>query len=205
MEPKRDRKVLSMEMERYAVRDKTLQRKFDSEQMADWVNWLADWQVIAHLTFSWECSLESGRRVYERFMKRHLARVSYFYALEENPGRDGFHVHALWADAGSVFRKEAWSAWFTRYGRARIEPVRSHEDVSGYCAKYVCKERAWWNLSMQWHRRHKLNGLPFSLEGDCRPAPDSLPVSVGTPDPSQWLGPARTISQAWASSSKLFV
>lgn len=156
-------RVLSMTMEHYALPEELNQGKWDARVMADWVNYLADWRVIAHLTFSWECSMDSGRRVYERFMQRHLARVSYFYALEQNPSRDGFHVHALWADTGSVFRKLAWSEWFQRYGRARIEPVRSYNDVSAYCAKYVTKERAWWNVKLQWHRIQAMHKRSFAL------------------------------------------
>jgi len=157
------RRVLSMAMD-YELTPGLDQAKWDARVMADWVNYLAPWSVIAHLTFSWECSMDSGRRVFERFMARHLSRVSYFYALEENPSRDGFHVHALWADTGSVFRKAAWSEWFTRYGRARIEPVRRYEDVSGYCAKYVTKERAWWNVRLQWHRVQAMWKRPFTLD-----------------------------------------
>lgn len=159
------RRVVAMCMDHYALPSGMNQRQWDAGVMADWVNYLAPWEVIAHLTFSWECSMDSGRRVFERFMERHLARVSYFYALEENPSRDGFHVHALWADAGSVFRKEVWAAWFERYGRARIEPVRRYEDVASYCAKYVTKERAWWNLKLQWHRVQAMHGRPFVLTG----------------------------------------
>jgi hypothetical protein len=139
------------------------QKSLDALQMAEWVGKLAPWQVISHLTFRWEASLDSGRRCYEKFMRRHLPHVSYFYALEENPGRDGFHVHALWSDAVGVFRKEAWASWFKRYGRARIEPVRNQGDVTDYCAKYVTKERAWWNVKLQWHRVQALNGTPYAL------------------------------------------
>jgi hypothetical protein len=69
--------------------------------------------------------------------------VSYFYALEQNPGRDGFHVHALWCDCKSKSRRAIWQTWFNRYGRARIEPVNNRDDVADYCAKYVTKEGAW--------------------------------------------------------------
>ena len=31
-------------------------------EMGDWVHGLAPWQVIAHLTFEWEASFDSGRR-----------------------------------------------------------------------------------------------------------------------------------------------
>jgi hypothetical protein len=137
------------------------------EIMADWVHRLCPWEVIAHLTFRWECSLESGRRCFERFMRKHHARLSYFYALEANghcSDRTGFHVHALWGDCQGVFRKEAWATWFKRYGRARIEPVRSKGDVSGYCSKYVTKEGAWWNVKLQWHRVEAINERKYELE-----------------------------------------
>jgi hypothetical protein len=35
-----------------------------------------------------------------------------------------------------------------RYGRARIEPVNSRDDVSDYCAKYVTKENTWWGVNL---------------------------------------------------------
>jgi hypothetical protein len=49
---------------------------------------LAPWRVIAHLTFQWEASLSSAQRCYEKFMRRELLGVSYFYAIEENPGNE---------------------------------------------------------------------------------------------------------------------
>jgi len=153
------------------------QAKVDAEQMADWVNWLGPWDVIAHLTFRWEVSLDAARRGYERFMRRALPEVSYFYAEEANPARDGYHVHALWGDARTVYRKEAWATWFKRFGRARIEPVRDHGDVSRYCAKYVTKEGAWWNLKLQWHRSQAQRGESFKLERDVEVDRDTrLPV-----------------------------
>lgn len=167
---------VSMSMEHYALPSGMNQRQWDARVMADWVNYLAPWEVIAHLTFAWECSMDLARVRFEHFMqgKGHrgvkgvtaLAGVSYFYALEENPGRDGYHVHALWADAGPVFRKAAWAEWFKHNGRARIEPVRRFEDVSSYCAKYVTKERAWWNVKLQWHRVQAMHGRPFTLGDD---------------------------------------
>jgi hypothetical protein len=138
-------------------------KALEAYEMSNWVHTMAPWDTLLHLTFAWEASLDSARRVFEKWMRTEYGRVSYFYAIEENPSRDGYHVHALWADARSVFRKEAWAAWFKSYGRARIEPVRGKEDVATYCAKYVCKERAWWNVKLQWHRVQALNGSPFAL------------------------------------------
>lgn len=142
------------------------QAKWDELQISDWVNILAPWQVISHLTFAWQASFDSGRRVYEKFMRKHLPGVSYFYALEQNPSRDGCHVHALWASGGTIFRKGVWGEWKGVYGRARIEPVRGHQDVSQYCAKYVTKERSWFNVKLQGsvlHRYQMLTSTPSEL------------------------------------------
>jgi hypothetical protein len=118
---------------------------------SDWVGSLALWQVIAHLTFEWECSLDAARRGFERWMAKEMKGVSYFYSIEKNPGRPGYHVHALFFRPLEIHRKAAWASWFGRFGRARIEPVRSMEDVTGYCAKYVTKDvqdQGWWNVKL---------------------------------------------------------
>ena len=117
-------------------------------QMFLWVHSLAPWKVIAHHTFVWEASIWSAQKSYERFMRKNCSDVSYFYAIEQNPGRDGHHVHALWADCEGVQRREVWNRWFSTYGRNRIEPVRRAGDVAAYCAKYVTKEGAWWNVRL---------------------------------------------------------
>lgn len=115
--------------------------------MAGWVNQLANWKVFATHTFCWEASLWSARRVYERFMMQALPGLSYFYAIEQNPSRDGHHVHAIW-DSAEAPRKATHKEWLKRYGRNRIEPVRGLQAVEDYCAKYVCKEGAWWDFHL---------------------------------------------------------
>jgi len=50
--------------------------------MGDWVHSLAPWQVISHMTFSWEASIHSAQRCYEKFMRSEMRGVSYFYALD---------------------------------------------------------------------------------------------------------------------------
>jgi len=117
-------------------------------EMGDWVHSLAPWQVDSHMTFSWEASIHSAQRCYEKFMWTELRGVSYFYALEQNPARDGYHAHALWCDCLNMSRRDIWQVWFKRYGRARIEPVNNRDDVADYCAKYVTKEGSWWNVNL---------------------------------------------------------
>ena len=139
------------------------------QEMAAWVFTLGPWPVCAHHTFRWESSLDSTRRVYERFMRTALPGVGYFYAIEENPSRDGHHVHALW-DSLDAPRKATHREWLKRYGRNRIEPVRGFSDVVNYCSKYVVKERAWWNIHLSRARYAALVSEPaprFRLEGFC--------------------------------------
>lgn len=80
-------------------------------------------------------------------MRKALPGVGYFYAIEENPSRDGHHVHAFW-DSVDAPRKATHREWLKRYGRNRIEPVRGFSDVVNYCSKYVVKERAWWSIRL---------------------------------------------------------
>lgn len=192
---KRDGRVLDMMMDRLLLSGDQDQRKIDAEQMADWVNWLAPWQFIADLTWKdWiddkgvphGITVEGARKCFEKFMRRELPRVSYFYAVEPNPSRDGSHVHALWCDLGSVLTwrtksgellraavgpdgpVDPWSSWFGRFGRAKITRVRNHQDVTNYCAKhlassYVTKGAVWWNVKLQWHRIQAMNNSDFKL------------------------------------------
>ena len=103
---------------------------------------------ISHMTFAWEASIDSAQRCYEKFMRKEMRGVSYFYALEQNPNRDGYHVRALWCDCLNKSRRDVWQAWFKRYGRARIELVNNRDDVADYRAKYVAKEGSGWNVKL---------------------------------------------------------
>ena len=91
--------------------------------------------------------------------------ASYFYALEQNPERDGYHVHALWCDCNGKSRREIWEKWFHCYSRARIDPVNRRDDVADYCAKYVTKEGSWGNVKLLGHRHPQFaNGFKLSNE-----------------------------------------
>jgi len=149
--------------EDWRLADAETQAGVDKMQRVDWINHLAPWEITATFTFRWESSLDSTRRIFEKFMRRKFGRLSYYYAIEPNPNRYGNHVHSLWADASGVFRREAWAAWFQRYGRAKIEPVKSPQDSAQYASKYLCKADAWWNCKLQWHRLQGLNERDFRL------------------------------------------
>jgi hypothetical protein len=133
------------------------QRQLDKIQRVEWIQSMGPWEVMMTGTFRWEASMESGRRCFTKWIRRKLPRVSYYYVLEQNPSRDGFHVHSLWADAQTVYRREMWADWVKRYGRARIEPVRSAKDSADYASKYLTKPNCWWDYFLQWHRQHRVN------------------------------------------------
>lgn len=46
-----------------------------------------------------------------------------------------FGPHEFYVGASSL-----WQDCFTRHGRARVEEIRTVQDVAAYCAKYVTKE-----------------------------------------------------------------
>jgi len=133
------------------------------DAMSNWVCGLAEWQVIAHLTFPWEASLNSARRCHDRFMSRSHPDLDYFYAEEKNPSRPGYHIHELLYRPMGILCKGLWSDWFEKYGRCRFELIRSMDDVTGYCAKYVLKEQAWWNVRIV--RRPDSSAMRFSDGG----------------------------------------
>jgi len=140
-----------------------LQLAIDKLERVGWIQGLAPWQVMATFTFRWEAGIYSAQRCFEKTMARRLPGVSYVEAIEKNPGRDGYHVHSLWADCATVYRKEEWAHWHGKYGRAVIEPVRSPGDVSGYASKYLTKDDAWFNVKLQWHRMQALRNASFAL------------------------------------------
>lgn len=156
----------------------TLQPAADRMQRVAWIESLAPWSVMFTGTFRWEASVWSAGRCFQKFMRKRLPGLSWFEAVEQNPSREGYHVHSLWADCRGVFRKEEWAAWFEKYGRCKIELVRNKGDVSEYASKYLCKPNDWWDVYLQWHRMHKLQGRDFLLRGESgTPLPEPVACS----------------------------
>jgi hypothetical protein len=132
------------------ISSRTLQQQQLVDGMVELVESLAEWKVFATHTFRWNASLRSAGRVYDRFMRRALPSISFFYAVESHPGGHGGHVHALW-DSLEAPRIATHREWLKRYGGNRIEPVRGHDSVVGYCSKvcYLLKEeRCWWDFHL---------------------------------------------------------
>jgi hypothetical protein len=166
--------------ERFLVNDSgaegymKLQLAMDKLQRVCWIQSLADWEVMTTLTFRWEASGWSAMRAFQKFMARRLKGVSYYAVTEKNPSRDGYHLHSLWADTKTVSRKGEWAAWFEKFGRCRIEPVRSAGDSAGYASKYLSKEESFLEIVLRSHWRDRLHGSTFKLTS---PVPrDSTPL-----------------------------
>ena len=140
-------------------------------EMAGWIDGLAPWQVIAHLSFKPRPAFQSGRKFYservqqvappvgtshvaaaesfERLMRRSHPDTDYFYATESNPGLiAGAHIHTVLHRPLKIYCKAWWEEWFELYGRNRFELIKSKDDVVSYAAKYVTKERSWWNVKL---------------------------------------------------------
>jgi len=108
-------------------------------------------------------SARSLMQTFERFMRTGYRQVSYVYALEPFSGNNGFHVHAMFADAYGLKWTDFWKDWFTLFGRNKTEPIRLVADVNNYVSKYIQKEwtfkndyrktvnaerEIWWNVKL---------------------------------------------------------
>jgi len=50
------------------------------------------------------------------------------------------HMHLLMGNLEGIRRDKWWSAWYTRYGAARILPYRQELGAASYLTKYVIKD-----------------------------------------------------------------
>jgi hypothetical protein len=115
--------------------------------MATWVALLAPWDSYFTNTFRWPASEDSTRRLWTRWIAKQQPGVPVIYGIDPNPSGDGgHHVHALLASSGGLYRKDAWTDWFSHYGVARIVPVDSIGGVSGYIAKYPLTGARHWDV-----------------------------------------------------------
>lgn len=85
--------------------------------------------------FSQKSAIQSTKR----FLRSEMKEFSYFYVAEQNPGRDGHHVHCLLIPPkGERINVPRLSAiWWKRYGWNKFEPIRGSKEVTSYCVKHV--------------------------------------------------------------------
>lgn len=124
------------------------------ESFLAWADQIAEWTTKADFTFHWNCNEFDARKKFEKWMRKTLPSTTYLYSIERDPNQhkvastsqginQSCHIHAIfdtnwhWLKQGNVFRRDVWEDWKTRYGRNRIEPVKSRSDALGYCMKKV--------------------------------------------------------------------
>ena len=146
----------------------SLQQSVEEFEKAIWVNKLANWNAFFTGTFRGEYSVESARKSFEKTMAKWLPGRNYFYAIEAHPCRGSAHVHAVIEMSKLDRRKDFWGKWFERYGRNRLEPIKSSLDTAAYCAKYIGKAPLWWNTKIHGEQENEAHTL---FDTTAAPAP----------------------------------
>ena len=79
-------------------------------------------------------------------LRRICARPTGFVGCERHLSGD-LHIHGLVAPGEVGARRSlAWYELFTRFGRSRVEVPKGVDKVAWYCAKYVTKDLAGWEI-----------------------------------------------------------
>lgn len=125
------------------------------EQLVEWLEDIAPWTTKLDMTFEWNCDEFRARRIFTTWMEKKLSGSTYVFSVERDPlqhkvanTRQGLnqacHVHAIsdtrWdilKDKKDLHRTDLWKDWFSRFGRCRIDQVKSVSDATGYCIKKV--------------------------------------------------------------------
>lgn len=106
--------------------------------------WLWNWQLETAIKrgLAWLDDECKARGPWANAYRRGRRRPVWVIGIE--PHKSGrLHAHAMiqWDDGlNDLNRQHGWRIWHSAYGRARIEPPRSQEDVAEYCSKYVVKD-----------------------------------------------------------------
>ena len=128
--------------------DEEVRRQLLLEGLRDFIQGFPGWNIFITQTFAHSISADRSDMAIERvqrFLESSLRRPHGFLGAELH--RSGtVHLHGLIGASGDVSRKRLWERLHRRFGFSRIEPVRSHEQVTAYCTKYVTKRLAEWVL-----------------------------------------------------------
>ena len=101
-----------------------------------------DYMLTVTTRKPWHDAISLNREVYKS-LNRSTAVERAFLCTEPYYLRSGVHVHGL-VKVDSKYREfvspsNVWQGLFNRFGRSKVDFVRSHEAVAGYCSKYVTK------------------------------------------------------------------
>lgn len=123
------------------------QRDVRQDALAMWIHSLRPWEDFFTITFRRPVGLYAVSVRVKEGLLEYARGASFFFAVERNPGRPGYHSHGV-LHGLRVERRELWKALFKACGRTEITPCRSKGDVLSYCAKYLTKESGWWDYHL---------------------------------------------------------
>jgi len=112
----------------------------------------ADWLASKHWDYFLTVTSRTQRTNAKLFLDRVWSKLHYdhgatkaFLVAEPHQATGNLHVHGICADNPHGSRLDlpwvVYNTMFRTFGRSKIDLVRSHEDVSAYCSKYVTKTR----------------------------------------------------------------
>lgn len=123
-------------------------KKFVNPLREEWVKLLSRyrWNWFTTLTFDPRkdlpktyTAINRAKRFFETIECKEERPIGYYICMELNRlGRT--HFHALMGNLEGIQRSVWWKWWFTRYGRAMIEPYNPELGASHYLTKYVVKD-----------------------------------------------------------------
>lgn len=117
-----------------------------------------DWSYFITVTTRkpWQDAIALNREAYT-MLNEVTAVERAFLCTEPHYIRSGVHLHGVVkADAKYVEfipTERIWRSLFTRFGRSKVEVIRSQEQVTGYCSKYVTKSQGdyyFWGRKELW-------------------------------------------------------
>jgi hypothetical protein len=151
------------------------------------------WDFFLTGSTGYELTLPSARRLAERYFSMMPEGSKFFFVSEKFEAKDGYHIHGLIDLQGSDLRQDRngtgvlsqlwqlatgnrcisndsdgirWEIW----NQIDLRPYMKHVGASGYCAKYINKKQADYDL----------------FTNPCRPDPDEVaPIRPGQPGLAQ--------------------
>lgn len=154
-----------------------------------WGEWLScfPWDAWGTLTFAaGEFTHEAASRAFARFARHFTTHhpIGTWFVGHEVGARGRLHLHCLLGqmmERTPEARSALWEWWFKRYGRAQVLGYDPEKGAAHYCAKYVSKELAHYDLDFGGWFIWDSGGKPRqSSDGPTWVRRRSAPDSTGT-------------------------
>lgn len=129
------------DIEREANRKSTkLKARDELSEMLRGKDW--DYYITVTTRKIWKDSIALSRECYKKLTEI-TAVERAFLATEPYYIRSGVHLHGI-VKVDDKYRQfvkpyKIWRGLYSRFGRSDVQMVKSGEDVSSYCSKYVVK------------------------------------------------------------------